>query len=87
MIATGLNPFITAQGYAMVGMTTILIGALANIILDPIFIFVMGLGIEGAAIATVISQAISAVYVLKFFVGDRCEQKLRIISFEKVKRM
>ncbi len=86
MIATGLNPFITAQGYAMVGMTTILIGALANIILDPIFIFVMGLGIEGAAIATVISQAISAVYVLRFFLGNRCEQKLRVMPFEEIKQ-
>ena len=86
MIATGLNPFITAQGYAMVGMTTILIGAVANIVLDPIFIFAMGLGIEGAAIATVISQAISAVYVLKFFLGDRTEQKIRIMSPEKFKQ-
>ncbi len=86
MIATGLNPFITAQGYALVGMTTILIGAVANIILDPIFIFVMGLGIEGAAIATVISQAISALYVMKFFFGDKCEQKIRIMKPEEIKQ-
>ncbi len=86
MIATGLNPFITAQGYALVGMTTILIGAVANIILDPIFIFVLGMGIEGAAIATVISQAISALYVLKFFFGDKCEQKIRIMPLGEIRQ-
>lgn len=57
MIATGLNPFITAQGYATAGMISVLIGAVANLILDPVFIFAFGLGIEGAAIATVISQS------------------------------
>ncbi|MBE5832025.1 MAG: MATE family efflux transporter, partial [Butyrivibrio sp.] len=72
MIATGMNPFITAQGYSIVGMTTIVVGAAANIILDPIFIFVFGMGPEGAAIATVISQGLSAVYVLRFFFGKRC---------------
>ena len=60
MIATGMNPFITAQGFSLVGMTTILIGAGANILLDPLFIFVFGLGIRGAAAATVISQFLSA---------------------------
>ena len=66
MIATGMNPFITAQGYSIVGMTTIVVGAAANIILDPIFIFVLGMGPEGAAIATVISQCISCVWVMRF---------------------
>jgi len=85
MISTGMNPFITAQGYAVVGMTTIVVGAAANIILDPIFIFVFGLGPEGAAIATVISQALSAIYVLRFFFGDRCAYNLRIMSVSEVK--
>ena len=59
MIATGMNSFINAQGYAMTGMTSVAIGAVANCILDPVFIFVFSLGIRGAAIATVISQMIT----------------------------
>ena len=85
MISTGMNPFITAQGYAVIGMTTIVVGAAANIILDPIFIFVFGLGPEGAAIATVISQALSAIYVLRFFFGDRCTYNLKIMSASEIK--
>ncbi len=75
MIATGMNPFITAQGYATVGMTTIIVGAAANIVLDPVFIFVLGMGVHGAAIATVISQGLSAVYVLRFLMGSGKVQK------------
>ena len=63
MISTGMNPFINAQGYATTGMLSVAIGAIANFILDPIFIFVLGLGISGAAIATVISQIMSASFV------------------------
>ncbi len=85
MIATGMNPFITAQGYAIVGMTTILVGAAANIILGPIFIFVLGLGPEGAAIATVISQGLSAIYVLRFFFGKKCAYNLKIMSWDEIK--
>ena len=66
MIATGMNPFINAQGYATTGMLSVAIGAVANLILDPLFIFAFGLGIKGAAIATVISQCLSALYVLLF---------------------
>ncbi len=66
MAATGLNPFINAQGYATTGMLSVALGAVANLILDPIFIFVLGLGIKGAAIATVISQCFSAFFVLYF---------------------
>lgn len=86
MIATGMNPFITAQGYSIVGMTTIVVGAAANIILDPIFIFVFGMGPEGAAIATVISQGLSAVYVLRFFFGKRCAYNLKIMSLAEIRR-
>ena len=64
MITTGMNPFINAQGYAAAGMYSVTIGAVANIILDPIFIFVFHFGVPGAAIATVISQVASAAFVL-----------------------
>ncbi|MCR5671728.1 MAG: MATE family efflux transporter [Butyrivibrio sp.] len=86
MIATGMNPFITAQGYSIVGMTTIVVGAAANIILDPIFIFVFGLGPEGAAIATVISQGLSAIYVLRFFFGKKCAYNLKIMTLSEIKK-
>lgn len=65
-IAQGMNPYINTQGFARMGMATILIGAVLNIVLDPIFIFVMGMGIRGAAVATILSQGISAVWVLNF---------------------
>ena len=66
MIATGMNPFINAQGYAISGMLSVTIGAVANLILDPLFIFGLHLGIKGAAIATIISQTLSAAYVFYF---------------------
>lgn len=67
MVSTGMNPFINAQGYSTTGMFSVTIGAVANIILDPLFIFVFGLGVNGAAIATVISQILSAVLFSIFF--------------------
>lgn len=79
MISTGMNSFINAQGYAMTGMTSVAIGAVANCILDPLFIFVLQLGIRGAAIATVISQALSAIFVL-YFLKKRAEFKVRLLS-------
>ena len=60
MIAVGMNPFINAQGYSLIGMLSVAIGALANLLLDPLFIFSLGLGVRGAAIATVLSQCLSA---------------------------
>ena len=66
MTATGLNIYISAQGYPGIGMLSTVIGALINIVLDPIFIFLLKMGVSGAALATVISQAVSAVWVLKF---------------------
>lgn len=65
-IAQGMNPYINTQGFAKMGMATILIGAVLNIVLDPVFIFIMGMGIRGAALATILSQGISAVWVLHF---------------------
>ena len=85
MIATGMNPFITAQGFAVVGMTTIIVGAVSNIILDPIFIFVLGLGIEGAAIATVLSQALSALYVLSFLFGKKAAIRVHLLKGKEIR--
>ena len=70
MIATGMNPFINAQGYATSGMLSVTIGAVANLILDPLFIFGLNLGIKGAAIATIISQWISAILVLSILTKE-----------------
>ena len=85
MIATGMNPFINAQGYSTVGMTTVIIGAAANIILDPILIFVCGMGVEGAAIATVLSQAISALFALRFLFGRRVEYRLHLLRAGEIR--
>lgn len=71
MLGTGMNGFINAQGFAKTGMATIMIGAVINIILDPVFIFVFGMGVAGAAAATVISQIISAAWVLRFLLGKK----------------
>ena len=84
MIATGMNPFINAQGYATTGMLSVAIGAVANLILDPLFIFVFGFGIKGAAIATVLSQFLSAAYVL-LFLEKRAEMKARLLKKTELK--
>lgn len=78
MLATGMNGFINAQGYGKTGMFTILIGAIINIILDPVFIFVLDLGISGAAIATVISQLLSVIWVMAFLTSRRSLTPLRV---------
>ncbi len=69
MLATGLNGFINAQGFPRVGMFTVAIGAVINLVLDPVLIFGLNMGVEGAALATVISQVISAAWVIKFLTG------------------
>jgi len=71
LFTTGLNAFITSQGFAAMGMKTVMIGAGLNIVLDPIFIFGLHMGVRGAALATVLSQAVSAVWVLRFLCGDK----------------
>lgn len=71
MIGTGMNQFINSQGFPKIGMAVVMSGALLNIALDPLFIFVFDMGIRGAAVATVISQFVSAVFVLLFFNGRR----------------
>lgn len=71
LISTGMSQFIICQGFARVGMTAVVLGAVSNIILDPVFIFALGLGVKGAAIATVLSQLASCVFVLRFLLGKR----------------
>ena len=85
MIATGMNPYINAQGFSLAGMTTVLIGAGANILLDPLFIFVFGMGVRGAAAATVLSQSLSALFVLRFLFGKQADPKLRLFSKEEIR--
>lgn len=76
-IALGMNAFINTQGHTIYGMTSVLIGAIANIILDPILIFVFDLGVQGAAIATITSQALSTIYVLWFLRSKHSDLKLK----------
>ena len=81
MISVGLNPYINAQGYARTGMMTVMIGAVINIVLDPLFIFVFKLGVRGAAIATIIAQFVSAAWVLKFLFGKHTPIRLTFRGF------
>ena len=83
MLTTGMNPFINAQGYATTGMISVMIGAAANLILDPLFIFTFQLGIEGAAIATVISQILSACFVV-IFLRKKAEYKIRFLHRDEL---
>lgn len=76
-LTLGMNAFITAQGFAKTGMLSVLIGAVANIILDPIFIFGFGMGVRGAALATVLSQAMSCIWVLSFLLGKKSHLKIK----------
>lgn len=91
MLATGLNGFINAQGFPRIGMMTTLLGATLNLILDPLFIFVLKLGVRGAAMATVISQAVSALWVLRFLTGRQALLPLKRehmhIEFPLLKRI
>lgn len=77
MISLGMNPFINSQGFGNMGMLTVLLGAVMNIVLDPLFIFVFGMGVRGAAVATVLSQFISAAWVLRFLTGKRAVLHLK----------
>ena len=80
----GMNPFITTQGFAKISMLSTVIGAVTNIILDPILMFALGLGVKGAAIATVISQAVSALWILRFLTGKKTILKLRAANMKLV---
>lgn len=76
-LTLGMNAFITAQGFAKTGMLTVLIGAVCNIVLDPIMIFVLNLGVSGAALATIISQGISTIWVLSFLKSNKSNIRLK----------
>ena len=76
-IVMGMNPFITTQGFAKISMMTTVIGAVINIILDPIFIFLFDMGVQGAALATILSQAVGAVWILRFLTGKKTMLHLR----------
>ncbi|MBP3888964.1 MAG: MATE family efflux transporter [Cellulosilyticum sp.] len=91
MIGLGMNSFINAQGFAKVGMSTVILGAVLNMILDPIFIFIFKMGVSGAALATIIAQGISAIWVLRFLTGKQCILRLKLSCFklkkERVKQI
>lgn len=76
-LSLGLNAFITCQGFARTSMLTVLIGAVLNTVLDPLFMFVLNMGVQGAALATVISQAVSAMWVILFLTGKKTNLRLR----------
>lgn len=76
-LTLGMNAFITAQGFAKTGMLSVLIGAVANIVLDPVFIFGMNMGVRGAALATIISQTLSCIWVLSFLFGKKTFLKIK----------
>lgn len=81
MMTLGLNMFITTQGFAKISMKTVLIGAICNIILDPLFIFAFHMGVKGAAVATILSQAVSAVWVFSFeWKTDKTSYPKRILK-------
>ena len=76
-LTLGMNLFITAQGFAKTGMLSVLLGAVTNIILDPVFIFGFHMGVRGAALATILSQALSCIWVLCFLFGKKTILKLK----------
>ena len=78
MISLGLNPFINAQGFGRIGMLTVAVGAIINIVLDPIFIFAFGMGVRGAALATIIAQLCSALWVMNFLTGKKTVLRLKL---------
>ena len=85
MLASGLAPYINAQGYARAGMLVIAIGAAANILMDPLFIFALGMGVRGAAVATVLSQFLSALFVVFFLRREDTELRLSPIRPSKIR--
>ena len=77
MVGLGMNSFINSQGFGKMGMMTVLLGAVTNILLDPLFIFVLHMGVQGAALATVISQFLSAAWVFRFLTGKKAIYRLQ----------
>lgn len=87
MLSTGLNGYINAQGFPRMGMLTTILGAIINIVLDPIFIFALNMGVSGAALATIISQAFSALWVLRFLTGKKAVVRLKGCYMRPTKRI
>ncbi|MEE1496897.1 MAG: MATE family efflux transporter [Clostridium sp.] len=91
MMGLGMNSFINSQGFGRIGMCTVLLGAAANLVLDPIFIFGLDMGIRGAALATVISQALSAAWILWFLTGKKAILRLKLScmkpEFKRIKEI
>ena len=87
LVVMGMNTFITTQGFAQISMLTTVIGAVINIVLDPILMFVFDMGVAGAAVATVLSQAVSALWILKFLTGKKSILKLRPANMELVPKI
>ncbi len=89
LISLGMNPFINAQGFPRIGMMTVIIGAALNIVLDPLLIYTFGMGIEGAALATVVSQTAGAAWALAFLRGRRAPLKLKqfVIDRRELRRI
>lgn len=86
LIGLGMNSFINSQGFAKIGMLTVLLGAVTNMILDPIFIFGLSMGVQGAALATVLSQMLSAVWTLAFLIGQKTILRLKKEKIHLVKK-
>lgn len=87
MLTLGLNAYINTQGYALMGMVTVLIGAVLNIILDPIFIFTFNMGVSGAALATIISQGVSCIWVIQFIQSKKSALHLKKAYFKLDQRI
>ena len=87
LIVMGMNTFVTTQGFAKISMLTTIIGAVVNIILDPIFIFILDMGVSGAALATVLSQAVSAVWILRFLTGKQTILKLKLGNMKLIPKI
>lgn len=82
LVVMGMNPFITTQGFAKISMMTTVIGAVINIILDPIFIYVLDMGVRGAALATVLSQMVGALWILRFLTGKQTVLRLKLSNMK-----
>ena len=87
MVTTGMNPFINAQGFPGIGMFSVVIGAVSNLILDPLFIFVFKMGVSGAAVATVVSQGLSVILVSYYIFGKKLKQRIHMDKVRRIKDM
>lgn len=86
-LSLGLNSFISTQGFATISMATVLIGAVTNIVLDPVFIYGFNMGVKGAAIATILSQTLSAIWVLIFLTGKKTKIKIKFSNFKPERKV